>query len=389
MDNVLFKDTRIIQDFKTTTFSGYDKKQVIAELKKKILECRVETAVTLAFELLACGDINKIYTILDWVIFRKIGIQNPVLPYRYFRRFKQFLQIRKQIINNLKETGKKDTKHEIEKQAELELRNSTRIRNQIAELITILCHSGKKNTKTAIKCKSEDFHTNKIKEMTKSGDNNYVHSIIRLGDSPETRMACNEIMWGIIQKNETHARYWISWLFQWDAYLLSNGVKLECASRNHIMDSIDNKDISWLLWDMLLANANKLDERIQLNIHAIFNIYKYKWSTNNKKSRIHYILLVVDYLTKLYSIGKGIIADSSQYIKQAAYYYPIIIKMKKKEVIDIGKTMYKVDLKHKRPLIPNNELELTEKQRNRLRRKIKVKKSEEKLLTVYKLDSQI
>ena len=38
---------------------------------------------------------------------------------------------------------------------------------------------------------------------------------------------------------------------------------------------------------------------------------------------------------------------------------------------------------------PKEELELTEKQREKRQKKIEVKKSEEKLLTVHKLDSQM
>ena len=138
-----------------------------------------------------------------------------------------------------------------------------------------------------------------------------------------------------------------------------------------------------------MREGNKLEERIKRNINAIFALYKYEWSTSKKKTRAHYLLLVTEYIIRLYSIRKGIVGDSSRYIRNSAYYLPHIEQMKKKEIIEVTSSIYKIDQLQKQQLITRDELPLTEKQRQKLRKKIEVKRSEAKLLTVHKLDSQM
>lgn len=386
-----FKDTRTYQDFKDRTFSGYLKSEVVKECKKKIIDCRPETAIFLAFELMACGETRKVFSIIDWVFSKKIGILNPVFPYRYFRRFKQYLVLRKNILQSNGEYTKKGYKKtDIEKMTDLSLRNSITIRNHIAELITICCDSRKHTIKSTVKCKSEEFQSNSVRQRTRTKEHDYVSKFIRPGDSPEVRMALNEIAWAIQQKNMEHYRYWISWLLQWEVLLLKNGIKLNCAPRNHLYDTIDAKDVSWLLWEVILDYGSKLENKIYRNISALFALYKYDWSTTKKKARVNYLIIAADYLTQLYSIHKSITSDPSRYIKNSAYYLPILEQMKKKEIVEEKSSLFKIEeLKKRDELIPKEELELTAKQREKRRKKIEVTKSDAKFLTVHKLDKQL
>lgn len=102
-----FHDTRTYYDFKDRTFSGYLKSEVVKECKKKIIDCRPETAIFLAFELMACGETRQVFSIIDWIYTKKIGILNPNFPYRYLRRFKQYILIRKTLIESNGEVNKK------------------------------------------------------------------------------------------------------------------------------------------------------------------------------------------------------------------------------------------------------------------------------------------
>ena len=187
-----------------------------------------------------------------------------------------------------------------------------------------------------------------------------------------------------------HYRFWVSWIFQWEALLIKNGIKLNCAPRNHIYDTIDAKDLVWLIWEIILDYANKMEDKIYRNVSALFTLYKYEWMTTKKRCRINYMMIAADYITQMYSIHKSITSDTSRYIKNSAYYLPILEQMKKKEVIEERSSIFKIEeLKNRQELITKEELELTEKQREKRQKKIEVKKSEEKLLTVHKLDSQM
>lgn len=386
-----FNDTRSYHDFKDRTFSGYIKTEVVKECKKKIIDCRPETAIFLAFELMACGETRRVFSIIEWIYTKKIGILNPIFPYRYFRRFKQYLSIRKLLLENNGEYGKKGSKKtDIEKMTDLSLRNSNSIRNLIAELITICCDSRKQSIKSTVKCKPQDFQSNTVRQNTRTRDQDFVSRFIRPGDSPEVRMAVNEIAWAIQQKNMEHYRYWVSWLFQWEVLLLKNGIKLNCAPRNHLYDTIDSKDLVWLVWEVILDYAKKMENKIYRNVSALFALYKHEWTTTKKKGKMNYLMIAADYVTQMYSIHKAITSDTSRYIKNSAYYLPILEQMKKKEIVEEHSSLFKLDaLKNREDLITKEELDMTEKQREKRRKKIEVKKSEAKLLTVHKLDSQM
>ena len=385
-----FHDTRTYYDFKDRTFSGYLKSEVVKECKKKIIDCRPETAIFLAFELMACGETRQVFSIIDWIYTKKIGILNPNFPYRYLRRFKQYILIRKTLLESNGEVNKKGKRSDVEKMTDISLRNSVSIRNHIAELITICCDSRKQTIKSVIKCKTEEFQSNVVRQRTKTQDQDFVSRFIRPGDSPEVRMSVNEIAWAIQQKNMEHYRFWVSWIFQWEALLIKNGIKLNCAPRNHIYDTIDAKDLVWLIWEIILDYANKMEDKIYRNVSALFTLYKYEWMTTKKRCSINYMMIAADYITQMYSIHKSITSDTSRYIKNSAYYLPILEQMKKKEVIEERSSIFKIEeLKNRQELITKEELELTEKQREKRQKKIEVKKSEEKLLTVHKLDSQM
>ena len=386
-----FNDTRTYYDFKDRTFSGYLKTEVVKECKKKILDCRPETAIFLAFELMACGETKRVFSIIEWIYTKKIGIMNPVFPFRFFRRFKQYLLLRKNILeSNGQFTKKGFKKSDIERMTDLSLRNSISLRNHISELITICCDSRKETIKSIPKYKPEEFQSNVIRQKIRTKDQDFVSRFIRPGDSPEIRMAMNEIAWAIHEKKTEHFKYWLGWLFQWEVLLLKNGIKLNCAPRNHIHNTIDAKDVTWLVWEILLHFASKMENKIYQNVSALYALYKYDWTTTKKKGRICYMLIVFDYLTQLYSIHKPITSDTSRYIKNSAYYLPIIEQMKKKEIVEEKSSLFKIDeMKKREELITKEELPLSEKQREKRRKKIEVKKSEAKLLTVHKLDSQL
>ena len=153
---------------------------------------------------MACGETKRVFSIIEWIYTKKIGIMNPVFPFRFFRRFKQYLLLRKNILESNGQFSKKGfKKSDIERMTDLSLRNSISLRNHIAELITICCDSRKETIKSIPKYKPEEFQSNVIRQKIRTKDRDFVSRFIRPGDSPEIRMAMNEIAWAIHEKNGT------------------------------------------------------------------------------------------------------------------------------------------------------------------------------------------
>ena len=198
MEHFIIKDTRNYKDFGTNSFRGYKKTDVIQEFKKKIINCDEESACNWAFELLACGEIQKVYDALFFIIFKKIGIHNPRLPYRFYRRYKFMLAMREELLASYSQ-GKKGKST---KWIDLELRNQIPLRNHICELITICCESKKENVAQCVKIKQNEFSGNYIKNKSRASTNDYIHKLRRRNDSNEVVLAMNELGHALKQKNK-------------------------------------------------------------------------------------------------------------------------------------------------------------------------------------------
>lgn len=387
MEHFIIKDTRSLKDFGTNTFSGYKKTDVIQELKKKIMNCDKQNAFLWAFELLGCGEIQKIYDTLFFIIFKKIGIENPRLPHRFYRRYKFMIALREHYVSQYSQ----NQKNKSTKWVDLELRNQTSLRNHICELITICCESKKEPAPSCIKIKRNEFSGAFIKTKAKADTNDYIYGLRRRNDSNEVILAMNEIGYALKEKNETHAFFWISWILEWDFLLLKNGSKLLCGDRYHIYARDEANDVVWFIWEVLLKNSENLDKDVRLQIHSCFQLYKYDWTPGKKRSKSHLMLLCVEYIIKMYSMRHETIGKLKHILKESANSFFHIETLKKHEIVEMNSSLWKLNsVKTRDKLIPSEkEKQMTSKQREKKTREKLIKSSEEKIWTVYKLDKQM
>ena len=115
-DDYLIIDTRIIDDFKKTTFSGYKKKDVFTILFKSIETKKIENACNWLTECLCSGYIEETWQKLICFSCNIITINNPLLPnYLYKKNILLY-----NIINNIDKKKINET---------INLRNNQIIRN--------------------------------------------------------------------------------------------------------------------------------------------------------------------------------------------------------------------------------------------------------------------
>lgn len=383
MEPFLFKDTRTSKDFGDKTFSGYKKTDVVQEFKKALLQCEIEKAIHWSIELLSCGEVQKIYDNLHFIIFKKIGIENPKLPHCFYRRYSFLLKLRA-IYDPSKKT-------KVNKSIDLQLRNNNSIRTHICELIVLCCESKKENTSNCVKIKKSEFSGDFIKTKVKATEYDYLRQLRRKGDSDEVALAMNELIYAIKNKNCTDAIYWISWVLEWDLLLLKNGMKLMCSPRDHIYVKTEQNDIVWFIWEIILHEGKRLQRSIQVQIHSLFQLYKYDWTPTKKKSRAYLMIIGLQYIIKMYSMKLELSLNIPRLLKTCASSSLYMSKIQKHEIVDYNATMWKLEnVKTRDKIIPTKEeRNLTSKQREKKKKEKLVKKSEEKIWTVYKLDSQM
>lgn len=271
LDNI----SDIRNGFQHITFSNYQKSKTKNELLNCIYKGKVENANYWIAELICSGHFLDIWDIIILYSTKFIHYGNPKLfPYLELR-YNQFVSI----LNN----GYQNYP--------LMLRNNIKIRRLFCEIICILCFSIKKHNYNKIKLdKVEDFNLITITKKFKAPNTSFIENIYKEYDPKELFIPVNELIFSIIDKNIVDACFWYEWIIEYDLRCKKEKKKCECESRIYAPTKYQ-KDIIWIIWDILFFYSNKLENSlIKKIINSLFTLFKiqYKPSCKTKRKYIFY-----------------------------------------------------------------------------------------------------
>jgi len=301
MNDTDINDKRSSGEFKGVTFSKFQKSKVRTELIQCLITAKVEPACYWAAELICAGHYGDLWEIIILYIGRYIHLGNPKLPIYIAMRFKNF----KDILS----TGYIGN--------ELALRNSLKIRQLFAEIISILCHSRKKHSLEAIKIqKVDEFNMTHMASRLKAPTIGYVEDIFKPDDPKELFIAMNEFAYHLTKdsKNSVSACYWLEWLLEFET--VCKHKKELCIGETRQFAPIQDKfknDIIWLVWDIILHEcASKKNPLMTKIINALLEIFSIKYSSGVKKRRKYLIYYAVSILTDPVDLAIDIIANKKE-----------------------------------------------------------------------------
>lgn len=297
-------DIRKFRDFNHKTFSNYAKKDVCLALKRALMEGLIETACNWSTELLVTGLIDKIYDVFIYIITKHIHINNPRLPYRLYRRYNFYLGLSKYILDVVFKNDKTKIKD-----VYLLLRNFQPIRNHISELCVLIARSPKTSKGLVLtSIKENEYTTEYIQRQLKADNLDYIKTVKKYGDTNEAIILMNDFYFAIINGNYKHAVYTLSWLLGYEKLLMKKEKKYSCGSRNisNIEDHF-KEDFIWIPWSIVLHKMEKIDNNAQLQIQALFKMFKFEYHPNKKNKRISLLLHSIKYTTDFYSAHTPII----------------------------------------------------------------------------------
>lgn len=281
------KDNRSVKFFKTTVYSGPLKGQVISALNKSIAEEKIEAANYWAFQLLLSGHANLLFNKLISIAAKQVNIANPKLPLFIYKKTLEWNKIKN---NSL--YSKNDVIH---------LRNNQDIRHIIVEMVSLVTLSRKRKLESLCKIKEEDFTSSNIKLKLAAKDSELIDYILKRGDPIEIRIAANEFLYQLTQKNINKSLYWLSWILELEKINIKKYKIFKVAERFN--DGINNKfvdNVIWLIWD-IINYVKKSDFDIDLECHnqmnALFNNYCMDFTLGSSKRKLIYIIWSIKFLT--------------------------------------------------------------------------------------------
>ena len=267
MDLDTISDIR--ESFQNVTFSNFQKSKTKNELLNCIYKAKIENANYWTAELVCSGHYLDLWDVIILYSTRYIHCGNPKLfPYLELR-YNQFITILK---NGYTSTP-------------IMLRNNSKIRKLFCEVITILCYSVKKHNYSKIKIdKCEDFDLININKKFKANNTEIINNIYKEDDPKDLMLPFNELIHALTSKNIVDACFWYEWIVEYSNKCKKNKKKCECESRIYAPNG-NQKDVIWIVWDILFYFSEKREELIKKIINSLFVLFKIQFSSSCKTKR--------------------------------------------------------------------------------------------------------
>jgi hypothetical protein len=275
-------DERKLSELKTKTFSNYQKTDVLNALQKSILDQKLEEACHWGAELLVSGHILEGWERLVMINSKFINMTNPNLSFYIWSRFVQQIQL------------SQDTRYNGDKI--LNIRNSQEARNHLTDIITVLTLSSKNKLSNLPKIHTGDFLLDNFESKLEAKNNYLITNLIKSEDPSEINVVVNELAYQLTLRvgNLDKALYWLNWILEWEKLNIKKNMIFNCGlrKRKYVKPQYYH-DIIWLLWDVIFQEATVRGagrENMNRQLIGLFKMYRYGFSTGNKKKKM--ILLV-------------------------------------------------------------------------------------------------
>jgi hypothetical protein len=259
----LISDIRTVDQFRTTTFSKYQRSAVKKEMLQSLIQSKIEPSIYWLIELLCSGHVTDIWEIILFFYAKHIHVSNPKLPFYIESRFTVFKQC-------------------IQESSELDIRNNEIVRKLFSEIVTILCLSHKHHSYEIIKFNKADFNV-LTTDRLKAPSVEFIGTIFKPEDPKALFVPLNEFAYQLQCKNTLDACYWIEWILEYTS-------KKKCTAFVRSLCPKHSADSIWIVWELLLHTTTKLHDMIQKIMKSVLSLFciRYTPACNERRRFLLY-----------------------------------------------------------------------------------------------------
>jgi hypothetical protein len=293
-------DIRTPTQFRGISFSKFKKTEVRTQFIQSMINGKIEHACNWSAELICAGHYGEVWDSILYFMAKHIHLGNPKIPI--------YLDMRYTVFRNIMNQG-----HYV---SELDVRNNDKIRKLFAEIVGVLTLSSKKPSFESIKInRIEEFDITQMTDRLKAPSVKYAEDIFKKDDPKELLVAINEFAYSISadSKNMISACYWVEWIIEFDAVCKQRKQPCSCEKRNYYaVETKYQKDIIWLLWDVILENGKQKGTFIEKILASLLNLFCIKYTTASSKKRRYILYYAVELFTENVAQNIEIVGDKAR-----------------------------------------------------------------------------
>lgn len=273
--HVMIDDIRT--EFKTITFSKYQRSDVKKEWMNTMIKGKIEPCCYWTTELVCSGLFVDLWDLILSFYAKYIHKGNPKLPIYIHMRFQTFRQIAEGV-------------------PELSLRNVHEIRLLFIEMVCLLCTSNRYHSYEIIQIpKDEGIPTSRLKAPTIE-----FNKAFQSADPKELFISMNEFGYMLHSKNTIGACFWVEWLLHF-----TQKKKCVILERNH--STKYRTDSIWLLWDTILVYAEGI--LVRKIIDAVLSLFSIAFVPASKERRRFLIYYAISLCCEPISLDVEMVSD--------------------------------------------------------------------------------
>lgn len=262
MDKCNIVDNR--KSFVRLSFSNHKKSKVLEELITCLYYKKRDDALHWTAEMMCSSYIYDLWKIYIVFYCKYIHVHNIKIAIYLMKKLDEFKMLHKTMNEN-------------------ELKNNDDMRNIFFTLTIIFCETKNENTLSSIPFV---FSLENMYDNLKANHVEYVKPFFKEGDPKEFYIPLNEFVYHIDKtKDQTSIFYWVDWLIEYDIYLTKKKKPLFIQYRNLVdfKDEKKNKNIVWILWDIIIHYSKSHHDLVKKTIIALFELFQIKYKVTNNK----------------------------------------------------------------------------------------------------------
>lgn len=286
--NHYINDIRQELDFKTTTFSMFNRNSVKKEFMRSLIETNVEASVFWCAECVVSGMFLEVWEIVFLFMSKHVHTGSPKLPIYTHTMYSKF----RDLITPYATSG-----------TLLSARNAQEIRELFTELIVVMVTSRKKPVITNTKIdKKTCFNMVSMTEKTVAPAIKYE---FKEDDPKEFFIALNEFAHHVSPESNDiiMAGYWLEWTIAFTAQCRKNKQDLSCEARTILPTEYKHqKEPMGIIWEILVTEAKRRKNRLTVKIvESLMALFYVRYTGGAATRRKFIVYFAIELIVDMYS----------------------------------------------------------------------------------------